>query len=190
MVKDIIEGLTGGIYRAWGHAGLGGTLFMLLLCVYLVGHWSGWWFGSESSRITMLQQLHSMSLAGIEQDSNLAPIYYDIVAEMMEPQREVVTVTTPMGRMQESTVYKFLGGAAIWALMLGIIPFVKTYQTRKSKLQAYAAVVFFMLLSGGLSAVIPDFPNLWINYLLVPGLTFFLLLVAGIKQNNKDRTKS
>lgn len=97
MIKDFVEGVVGSVTKTWGNVGLAGILFLILIGILITGTWMGLWDNGEKGRIDMLKSLHELSLAGIEKNPKLSPIYNDIVTKLSNTRREVASISTPIG---------------------------------------------------------------------------------------------
>lgn len=186
MIKDLAEGVAGLIVKTWGNTGLFGLIALFIATLYIAGQGAGWWNGNQKDRISMLQDLHQLAKDGIRTDPILAPMYEEIVWDIRGGKSVKPTVATPVGRIEWETIYKFIGGASIWLLILAISAFTPDFKRPSKRRQIIAATIFLMILTGIVSAIIPSFGIVWINYLLFPVMGVVILIYAGVKQLKKN----
>ena len=133
-------------------------------------------------RVDILQSLSEIDTGKVAQFPALQQEYDAILSEM-EKQRELSILGTisPEQNVNNISLFKFLSGAALAWIIAFFVPFMNTFEDKKSKVLAFLLLMVFGGILGGVGFIIPTIFNPWINYFGYPILQLIVLIALAIK---------
>jgi hypothetical protein len=141
-------------------------------------------------KVALLKELQSIAGAGIQNNSELYPIYLELVGELStfnptNPSDKPPSIAADAPRNDPVRTGKAVSGALLWIILLFFVVGYQLRIDRKFTPVSIALVIFFIVVSGifaWIGALIPTLYNPWVNYLLFPLFQMGALLWVVRKQ--------
>jgi len=166
---------------------------MAFIAVVGFEHFTGHFFFTRlETKIRLLIELHQLAKAGIENDPNLAPIYFATVTELnsIDTSSQLSPSFTKFNLGNPVNIWKAVSGAFLWILagIIGLSGEIKkaggkiTGNTIGLGVLIFLIVIFF----AWIGTIIPTIYFPWINYLGFPTLQILILWLISRKSTKKQ----
>lgn len=169
VIKSLLEGLN--LRARW--VAVSGLVILILLVFYGLELFTGWnYYRSMNAKVTLLERLNTLSSNHISENSDLYPIYSQLVRDL------AARDTAPVAALTFSVAFwKAMTGAFLW-VFLAILGLLGTFG-KDTNTRAVAVLVLSMLavVFGYIGSALPTVVNPWVNYVGVPTAQIATLLI-------------
>lgn len=167
------------------HIGRTFTVIALLIALFLVfENISGWiYLATIDRKIALLGELQELSEAGIEQNSELNPLYQEMIEDIEKHDTHsfFLRVGIGLGNYESNKFAKFLSGASLWLL----VALVGLLMKGKDKLAFLVMGLAFAIPAGYIAIVLPTFIHPLVNWIGYPIFWFaFVILLGKLPKKN------
>jgi len=177
-MKEILNSLE-ALFLQFNFRRLFFWLFIIGLASAILFTWESltgyFFFTSVERKITLLKELNSLAKDGISQDSELSPIYNEIVAELTTYKIHSIP---QLSDLKFERVWKFVSGAFL-GLAVAIAGLGDRSKPGKKWKSTVSGGVFVGIVLGVIGIFLPTFYSPWVNYLGYPILQVIVIFGAG-----------
>lgn len=184
-MDKVIELLVSWIQKNLRNPRLYITFAVLIIVIAIVFPYidaNFFFYNRIEKRVGILQSLSEIDMKKVSEYPVLLEEYNAIISEI-EEQRElsIFGLISSEQSTNRVTLLKFLtGGALMWFIAL-FIPFMNTFNDKKTKVLAFLLLVLFGGILGWIGYIIPIFFKPWINYISYPAVQLITLIALTIK---------
>ena len=183
-MNKIIELIASWVQKNIKNPRLYATIVVLVIVVALVFPYvdaNFFFYNRIEKRTNILQRLSEIDIDQISQSPALQDEYNAILSEI-EEQREW-SISGAISASGNSTIalYKFLSGGALAWIIAVCVPFMNTFNDKKTKIVAFIFVMLIGGLLGWIGSIVPTIINPWINYIGFPILQLIALISLTMK---------